>query len=112
MLLMIAGWTAILYFFQEYRSPTYQMHFSTCLRNAAWFTPVSGSGPLLPLVLRPISRNEQAWWVPPALGAIVYVVMAAIVGRTGHKWSARWQLLLGLLWICAGAVVFLTLSVK
>ena len=49
--LMIAGWTAIHYLDQPYRSPTYRRSMLQCLGYAAWTTPMEGAGPLVILTV-------------------------------------------------------------
>jgi len=85
MILMIICWTLIVYFNQEYRSPSYQQSFSKCLRWASWIAPVNGGGPFVPVFFSPIAPDDSGFWLFPWEGLGIYIVFAAVAYIHGVK---------------------------
>jgi hypothetical protein len=109
MIFMIAGWTLILYFDQQYPSPTYRMSLSNCLLNAARFTPVNGAGPLVLLIL---PLQDRSVWAMPISGGIIYVIIAGLLSRFGRRWPGWLHVFIGVFWLFAGAIVSMAIIHK
>jgi hypothetical protein len=115
LLVMFVSWTLIHYLDQPYRSPSYRRHLPQCLGYAAWVVPIEGAGPLVPVGLWSVMAArgpEGLGWTLPAFGGTVYLGLALLMARVGPRWNPLSHVLIGFLWLVAGAWLFTQLTRK